>query len=171
MSSVDWSRWSAVAEIASSIAIVGTLIYLSIQTQQNAEAIMANSRNTMIATEVALNQQAVDNPVIRLIRSKENPTSEELAQLETWLISLVRTREHQWLQYRAGLLDESVWEAYVNALPAVLSNPIERAWWNYVKNLYFDPEFVGDVDELLLNVPVNRDLRLPIERAIEAANL
>ena len=148
-----------------------TLIYLSIQTQQNAGAILASSRNALIATEVALNQQAVDNPAIRLMRSKANPTSEELAQLETWLISLVRTREHQWLQYRAGLLDESTWNAYVNALPAVLSNPIERAWWDYVKDLYFEPEFVDEVDRLLKDTPVNSDLRLPIERAIEAANL
>jgi len=171
MNTIDWPKWSAIAEIASSIAIVGTLIYLSIQTQQNAGAILASSRNTLIATEVALNQQAVDNPSIRLIRSKANPTSEELAQLEAWLISLVRTREHQWLQYRTGLLDESVWEAYVNALPAVLSNPIERAWWDYVKNGYFDPEFVSEVDRLLSEMPVNDDLRLPIEKAMEAANL
>lgn len=171
MSTVNWTKWSAISEIASSIAIVGTLIYLAIQTQQNASAILASSRNTLIATEVALNQQAIDNPSIRLLRSKADPTSEELAQLETWLISLVRTREHQWLQYRAGLLDKSIWEAYVNALPAVLSNPIERAWWNFTKDVYFNPEFVAEVDRLLSQTPVNTDLRLPIERAIEAANL
>ena len=171
MNTVDWPKWSAIAEIASSIAIVATLMYLAIQTQQNAGAILANSRNALIATEVALNQQVVDNAAIRLVRSKANPTREELAQLEAWLISLVRTREHQWLQYRAGLLDESFWEAYVNALPAVLSNPIERAWWDFVKNEYFDREFVAEVDGLLSEMPVNGDLRLPIERALDAAGL
>jgi len=30
---------------------------------------------------------------------------------------------------------------------------------------------VGDVDRLLVDTPVNSDLRLPIERAIEAAGL
>lgn len=171
MNSTDWTKWSAVAEIASSIAIVATLIYLAIQTQQNAGAILASSRNAMIASEIALNQQVVENSSIRLARFKTDHTKEELIQLETWLIELVRTREHQWLQYRDGLLDESIWEAYVNALRVVLSFPIERAWWDFVKYDYFDREFVVEIDSLLSDIPIKQDSKLTIEQAIEAAGL
>jgi len=171
MKNIDWMKWSAIAEIASSVAIVATLIYLAIQTQQNAGAILASSRNALIAAEISVNQQVVDNPSIRLVRAKTNPTSEELVQLETWLIEVVRTREHQWLQYQDGLLDEDIWEAYVNALPVILSFPKERAWWDFVKYEYFDHEFVDEVDELMSDTPIQDDPRLTIEKALEAAGL
>ena len=77
----------------------------------------------------------------------------------------------KWRAEQAGLLDEGIWDAYVNALPAVLGNPIERAWWDFVKDDYFDHEFVEEVDRLLADAPINSDLRLPIERAMEAAGL
>ena len=171
MKNVDWMKWSAIAEIASSVAIVVTLIYLAIQTQQNAGAILASSRNALIAAEISVNQQVVDNPSIRLIRSNTNPTAEELVQLETWLIEVVRTREHQWLQYQDGLLDEDIWEAYVNALPVILRYPKERAWWDFVKYEFFDREFVDEVDRLMSDTPIQDDSRLTIERALEAAGL
>lgn len=172
MKSIDWTKWSAIAEIASSIAIVVTLIYLAIQTQQNAGAILANSRNALIATEIGVNQQVVENPSIFLSRYKTTDlTLEEQVQLEVWLIQVVRSREHQWLQYRDGLLDQQIWDAYANALPVILSFPKERAWWNFVKYRYFDNQFADAVDLLLADTPVNENPRPAIEMAIEAAGL
>ena len=42
MKSLDWTKWSAIAEIFSSVAILVTLIYLAIQTQQNTAAILGS---------------------------------------------------------------------------------------------------------------------------------
>ena len=169
MNKVDWTKWSAIAEIVSSIAILITLIYLTIQTQQNSEAILASSRNAMIANDIAVSQQILENPSIELSWLKTSHTSEELSQLESWLIELVRTREHQWFQYRDGLLDEQIWEAYLTAVPVVLSYPITRTWWNFVKNDYFDHDFVQAMDERLREVPMQEDFRPTIERALEAS--
>ena len=171
MKNVDWTKWSAIAEIASSIAIVSTLIYLAIQTQQNAGAILANSRNALIANEISINQQVVENPAIFAARYKADLTLEEQIQLEVWLVQLVRTREHQWLQYQDGLLDEQIWDAYANALPVILSFPKERAWWDRFKYSYFDNGFADAVDNLLRDTPINEDPRTGIQTAIEAAGL
>jgi len=167
----DWVKLSAIAEIAGSIAIVSTLIYLSIQTQQNADAILANSRNALIANEISINQQVVENPSIFAYRYRADLTLEEQIQLEVWLIQLVRTREHQWLQYQDGLLDEKIWDAYATALPVILSFPIERAWWDRYKYSYFDDGFADVVDRLLENTPINVNPRTGIGIAIEAAGL
>ena len=171
MNKFDWPKWAAIAEITSSVAIVATLIYLAIQTDQNAGAILASSRNTMIASEIALNQQVVENPAIRLARFRTSHSPDELVQLETWLIQVVRSREHQWLQYQDELLDQSIWDAYLNALPVILSYPVERAWWDFVKYDYFDEGFVAEIDALLADTPINDDPRLTIEQAIDAAGL
>ena len=171
MKNVDWTKWSAIAEIASSIAIVSTLIYLAIQTQQNAGAILANSRNALISNEISINQQIIENPSIFAYRYKSDLTLEEQIQLEVWLIQLVRTREHQWLQYQDGLLDEQIWDAYANALPVILSFPIERAWWNQFKYSYFDNGFADAVDRLLEDTPIDEGQMTGIQAAIEAAGL
>ena len=49
---INWSKWSAIAEIISSVAILVTLIYLSIQTHQNLVATQTNTRQTMISNDV-----------------------------------------------------------------------------------------------------------------------
>ena len=51
MKKIDWTKWSAIAEVLSSVAIVATLLYLVIQTQQNAAAIQASSRQTMLMAD------------------------------------------------------------------------------------------------------------------------
>jgi hypothetical protein len=166
---MNLENWAFFAEIVSSVAILATLGYLAIQTRQNSRALLANSRNTLISTDLAVLHQAIDNPTIGLSRYKTNHTPEELAQLESWLIGLIRTREHQWFQYRDGLLDKKVWEAYSTAIPYVLRFPIERAFWEYVKDGFFDREFVAEIDRRLSDMPMATDLRPTIERALEAS--
>lgn len=39
MKKIDWTKWSAVAEMVSSIAILITSIYLTIEIGQNSEAV------------------------------------------------------------------------------------------------------------------------------------
>ena len=168
---MELENWTLLTELVSSVAILATLGYLAIQTRQNARAILANSRNALISSDLAVLQQAVDNPSIALSRYKTNHTPEELSQLESWLIALIRTREHQWFQYRDGLLDKKVWEAYSTAIPYVLTFPIERAYWNYVKHGFFDREFVAEIDSRLSDTPMAKDLRPTIERALEAAGI
>lgn len=155
---INWSKWSAVAEIISSIAILVTLIYLSIQTQQNTAAIQANTRQTMITTDLEALKAGMDYPSALVhMRTSENISDEEKNRIVTWLIMLVRTREYQWFQYKNGLLDKQAWEAYLSGISSNLSFPRTRKWWNHVANNYFDHEFVDEVNRYLANKPVTRN--------------
>lgn len=169
MRSVDWSKWTAIAEIVSSVAIVVTLIYLTIQTQQNSEAILANSRNATVASDLSVIQSMIEYPEIELAMYKTSWTPEEMSRIENWLVALVRTREHQWFQYRDGLLDEQIWEAYLTGVTVNMSFPATRAWWDFVKYDYFDDEFVEALDVRLATTPVVEDLRPTLEKALEAS--
>ena len=155
---INWSKWSAVAEIISSIAILVTLIYLSIQTQQNTAAIQANTRQTMITTDLEALKAGMDYPSALVhMRTSENISDEEKNRIVTWLIMLVRTREYQWFQYKNGLLDKQAWEAYLSGISENLSFPRTRKWWNHVANNYFDHEFVDEVNRYLANKPVTKN--------------
>lgn len=155
---INWSKWSAIAEIISSIAILVTLIYLSIQTQQNTAAIQANTRQTMITTDVETLKAGMDYPsTLVKMRKGEELTEEEKNRIVSWLIMLVRTREYQWFQYKNGLLDKQAWEAYLSGIASNMSFPRTRRWWNHVAYDYFDHEFVDEVNKYLADKPVIKD--------------
>ena len=55
---------AAIAEIVSSIAIVVTLIYLSIQIQQTNSALLANSRQEIMTAEMGFISTIISNPEV-----------------------------------------------------------------------------------------------------------
>lgn len=162
----NWSKWSSIAEILSSVAIVATLLYLAVQTQQNSEAIRASARHAMIESDLQLVTNSVDNPVIIEAMTKDMLTRAEMIQLQNWLVGLVRSREHQWFLYQDGLLDEGMWEAYLTGLSANLSSERTRLWWGLVGHEWFDDEFATTVDEYLATIPLSSG-RHPMETVQE----
>ena len=170
MRPLDWTKVSSVAEIASSIAVVATLIYLTIQIQQNTAAIEASSRHTILETDVQLLDIGIAYPAIaRSMYKQELLTDDEKLQLEWWLIGLGRSREYQWLQYQNGVLDQQTWESNLSALALNLSYPRTRAWWKLVARDYFDHEFVAEVDRYLAGIPVVENYVSPLTR-VEVAD-
>jgi len=160
----NWSKWSAIAEIISSIAILVTLIYLSIQTQQNTAAIQANTRQTMITTDVETLKASMDYPhAFVQMRNTEALSEDEKNRIISWLIMLVRTREYQWFQYKNGLLDKQAWEAYLTGLSGNLSYPRTRGWWNQDAYDLFDHEFVDEVNKYLAGKPVIKDFSFHLD--------
>jgi hypothetical protein len=86
---------------------------------------------------------------------KERLTEEEKISLGYLLITHLRMRENNWLQYRNGVLDEASWRSYRRSLIAVLSAPQTRKWWKgFGVERIFDAEFITEVNELLADQPV-----------------
>ena len=163
---INWTEWSAIAEVISSVAILITLIYLSIQTKQNTEATLASTRQTMITTDIEVLHAGMENPSFFIkMQTNQELTPEEDRRLLTWLIMLVRIREYQWLQYKNGLLDKQSWEAYLSGLRGNLSYRLSRTWWNNVANNLFDHDFVDEVNKLLAGVPVIQNYSSPFNQA------
>ena len=152
---MNLTKLSAVAEIISSVAILITLAYLAIQTQQNTTAIQATVRQAMLADDMELIRQQLDYPDLVLSQSGGSEvTDEELIRLNSNLLTLVRVRENQWLQYQNGVIDERTWVTYRSALVAVFSTEYVRSWFgNRASRGAFDPGFVEVVNELYAENP------------------
>ena len=163
MKETNWTKWSSIAEIISSIAILITLVYLAIQTQQNTEATIASTRHAVIETDLNIIQFLVNNPSIDLSFGKQELSPVEKSQLENFLIAMARTREHQWLQYKNNLLDEQTLEAYLTGLTINISYPITRKWWELASYDYFDDEFVDEINIRLKDLPV-KNYQSPFDR-------
>jgi len=152
---MNWTALSSISDILSSAAILVTLAYLAVQTRQAAKAAQSNTRQAMLSADQQLLQLIVDNPELYLIRFKPRLTDEEKIRLGAYLVTFVRMREYNWLQYQNGDLDEATWISYRSSIGQFLGAPKSRDWWqNYAKGMNaFDPGFMAVVDEQLAKVP------------------
>ena len=119
-------QWAYLAEIIGVIVIVITLIYLSLQVRQGAELLRSESRQAQVTNDQEGVYKLVEHPEMgRLFSQKETPSFSEKTKLNFWLIGQMRAREHEWLQYRSGALDEETWLSYRDVIYFVLGT--ERA--------------------------------------------
>jgi len=147
---------SALAEIVSSIAIVGTLAYLAVQSQQTNRALFSNSRAQIMSADLQLVLEVASNTagegsrglVDLALPGLEIPDSqvEEVWREMNLLAGMVRVREFAWFQYRDGLLDERAWEGYAATLVRNLQVGYRpAALWEFFKP-ELDPDFAAEID-------------------------
>ena len=144
-------KLSAWAELVSSVAIVATLIYLAVQTQQTNAALIANSRQGLLMADMSAISSLVDHPEIEVNAQK---SISELTDAENWQLAnvyagLLRSREFAWLQYQSGVLDELTFDSYMETLIRwTKSSEAYQLWWEtFSPNT--NPEFKTFVDSLL----------------------
>jgi hypothetical protein len=122
-------KLAAIAEIVSAVAIVVTLAYLAIQTQQNTVAIQASVRQAMLESDRAMLFLQAENPSISISRDTDiELTDEDAVRLSSYLVAVVRVRENQRLQYQNGVIDERTWRTYSSAILPVFSTERARSW-------------------------------------------
>ncbi len=149
-------KLSAIAELVSAVAIVVTLGYLAVETQQNTAAIQATVRQEMLASDLEILLYQMEYPhVMPGAYGGRELTADEEGQLMSWLIAFIRIRENHWLQYQNGVIDEATWASYRAPIASVLSQQFSRAFWEARTGAgRFDPGFVNDVNSLLADIPV-----------------
>ena len=146
MKNFDWTKWSAIAEISSAVAIVVTLGYLAIQTQQNTAAIQASVRQSMLEADRESLYMQVQNP---FLFRRSGLDEEQQLQLIGFMTAFMRTRENFWIQYQKGVLDQDTWESYRGALVIVIfSSEFGRRVWERqtASGLVFDRGFVDAIN-------------------------
>ena len=146
MKKIDWIKWSAIAEVFSALAIVVTLGYLAIQTQQNTAATQASVRQSMLEADRESLYMQVQNP---FLTKRSGLDDEEQLQLIAFMTAFMRTRENFWIQYQKGVLDQDTWESYRGALVVVIfSSEFGRRVWEKqtASGLTFDRGFVDSIN-------------------------
>ena len=146
-------KLSALAELVSSIAIVITLVYLAVQTQQNTRALQANARQASLESELELIYKIIDHPVLYqgpvLEFPNTNYSEQELRQIAAFNVAMFRTRENYWIQYRNGALDPETWESYRSVLVNEIGTEKRMRWTWSMFSSQFNPDFVREVNTYL----------------------
>lgn len=152
---MNWSRVSSLSEILSSAAVLVTLVYLAVQTQQTTDAIQATGRQATASIEMELLLQQAERPEVWANQFAEEYTDVEKAYFDSWLTAFFRLRELDWMNYQNNVIDARTWQSYRQAIKAVLGTPMFRTWWqnNIIRHEVFDAEFMAQVNDVIAESP------------------
>ena len=146
-------QFAYLAEIIGVIVVIVTLIYLSSQIRQGAELLRSESRQAQVNNGLVGVYKLVEHPELgRIFSGTETPSFTEKTRLQFWIIGQMRAREHEWLQYKSGALDEVTWFSYRRVIYFVLGTERARALWSLC-SLYFNADFVEMVGKMIEEVP------------------
>jgi len=146
-------KTAAIAEIISSVAIVVTLAYLAIQTQQNTSAINASALQALFSSGQQELEFLASNPDIELMYRKQSLSAEESVRLFLSLVYVMRGKEHTWIQFDNGVIDRVSLDSLNSPIPAILSSRRARMFWESVGQEEFEPGFVAYVNRMIENIP------------------
>lgn len=158
MSDTNWTKWASIAEIISSIAILVTLLYLAIQTQQTSDAINSQSRQSL--AESAIFEQSIwlENPELStfIVDNSIEMTFEQKVQLDSLMLLSMSRREFAFRQYQAGVLNEEVWSQEGEVIALLLGTERTRSWWNTIGKSGFDEGFANAADLIIEGKPYHQ---------------
>jgi hypothetical protein len=153
-------QYAYLAEIVGVILVVASLVYLARQVNQNSELLKSGSRQALIANDHSTANVAIENSdLFELATKPEKLSFRDQWRFSMFLIMDMRNREHEYFQYRAGVLDENAWKSYRQAIRFSGSNARVQRWWKTIGRNAFDPDFVRMVDELHAELPEDDLLR------------
>jgi len=137
---VDWTAISTISELVGAVVVVVTLFYVAAQIRQNTNAILANSRQTLLDADLALISDFLAHAVhLEIFPDHVQLTPEDERRMMWLLIKALRIREFAWHQYKSGNLDEKSWQSYMAPVPGLFATERAKA----VLNLYTgSPEFL-----------------------------
>lgn len=131
---MDLQDLTQVAAIISSVAVVVSLIYASVQLRHNTRALMATTYNAVTANSLALLSPMAGNPEFSefLHRAHSEPgslTPAERMRFDAAMLAIFRHWDNLYYQFRGGTLDREMWKIYERTLTRWLANDAWAAWF------------------------------------------
>lgn len=149
---MNWDAVGALGEIVGAIAVLVTLVYVSIQVKLHSRQLeAANEQEAFRQLTEWIRRISIDPSSKSVFEkvSQNQPLSEQGEIDWAWIIvELANMGEAHFLQYRKGALSKEVWAKYEGALTAYLTTPIGRIWWTN-RMAPFSADFIAHFDRIL----------------------
>jgi hypothetical protein len=157
LKNIDWTKWSAIAEVLSSIAIIVTLLVLVFQTQKNTNYLRRSEINTTMDQASTIRLLSMDREWAELlIRAGQNPESldpPDRIRVSSYLGQVFWASWQIYDREQGGYVDPGEWER--GGKPMVepfLRSEFGRTWWAQGQDKGMSPEFIDRVNEVLLEL-------------------
>ena len=144
------SDWANIAEIASAIALVCSLLYVGYELHLNTIETRAANIQTMAAQSQAFNLAVATNPDLTEIIGTpfEELTSSQVTQVRRFLATALRGAETSFILYSKGMLDERYWRGKAKEILVFLEDKGWQEQWRTGRDL-FDPDFADWLDKVI----------------------
>ena len=152
---MNWEAASAIAEILGVIAVIGSLIYVGRQVNQNTEIARANIVHETNSSSNQIYQLIAQDPELADIYDR-GTTGVSLSGVELRRFAALVTIYMTWLedvdsQYTAGLyfeyqFDEGLVEYMSREFSFFFSTPEVRHWWHDSGKVGFHHDFIRKTD-------------------------
>jgi len=146
-------------EFVGAIAVVVTLAYLAVQVKQSRLSLDANTKamrgqvvsevmHSAIAYLQMFTQRDDVSELYVRFHADEALDSTQLTVMDATISAMFIARQHEFFQWKQGLLDEKVFKALRHVILTTLACENGRHWWQHEGSHLFSREFVEYVDEL-----------------------
>lgn len=134
------------------VAIVGSLVFVAIQTRQNGRTLRAQAAWDAQASFAELNDMLAGGGPISEVSYKAFTAAETLSPYERYLMhrlmrGLLQRAEAQYALYANGVLDAEVWRLRRDYLRSLFSNELVNEIWRVEKaNSMFTGAFIAELE-------------------------
>ena len=147
----------SLGEFFGSIAVVVTLIFLTLQMRQNTKAVQTSTSAVMVTHWIDNANAFATDPDLSMIWNRaiqegtENIDRAEMLRLIYWLIGNLKSVEFAYLQWRSGNLPEELWATNKRGLNnLVAGNPLlNTTLWNFALKPTFTDDFQQVVESMI----------------------
>jgi hypothetical protein len=146
---------SYVAQIAGSVGVILSLVFVGLQVRHNTAALQRNEHNstmaqwTVIRMAIAKNRDLAEFMTTGLRGESALDAADQL-RLEQLLQEHLWAAFHIWDRTQRGVFPKGTFELTAGPLLSVLLVTARGgAWWRTAKKAGFIPEYVADVDAVL----------------------
>jgi hypothetical protein len=125
---MGWDAVSAVAELVGALAVIGTLIYLSVQIRDHTLSVRTQAHESIWTGFNDLNIQVVQNPDLfdAFLAGLYVPQTLDRRQ-EGWFALTMRCYHNHWMKmlrlYQAGAVPQSDWQKVASEAAQLLDTP------------------------------------------------
>lgn len=134
-------RWSLVAEIVGALAVVVSIVYLTIEVQRNTSAIQSQTSQGLLEMANETNQLLSLTPemaelFMRAQTEYELLTPAEHLRWRRWVNSELNIWEHAFHSHAKGTLDDAMWVGYDVSYRAMFCSDSANRIWREIQTFY-----------------------------------
>lgn len=153
---MNWDAIGAVGEIIGALAVLITLVYLSIQIRQGTKATKLQTAHDTFQLSfemVSIFSRGENSEVWSKFRSSgwKSLTTDEQVVAGSIAICLFTTYDSHYHNYLEGTLTDEIHESYCMRLSQQLQVPAIRDWWKH-NRIQYTASFKEYVDEIILKI-------------------
>ena len=155
MAPVSLEQIFYLTQIAGSVGVIVSLVFVGLQIRQNTSALYRNEHNSTMTQWTVIRMAIVENRDIAELMTSglygDMPLdAADQFRLEQFLNEQVWAAFHIWDREQRGVFAKGTFQSTGGPLVnALLSTPRGNAWWRNAKNSFFLPPYVEVVDNYL----------------------